>query len=353
MNHAINAAFEGLLKEGAHASYFLNLSVDPQSIDINIHPTKTELKFDDEQTIYAILRAAVKHSLGQFSIAPVLDFERDSNLDTPYAYKDKEAQTPGIEVDRSFNPFQEGLSYSSKQLRLDKKVSESWEGLYVGLESKGTLSNTGTQEVPFEGEELRTSIFTEGLESENEHSTFQFHNKFVLSKIKSGMLVIDQSRAHQRILYEGFLENITIKQGNSQQLLFPITLNYSSQDIAIISEVKEDLQNTGFVFGKIDNEQVEIIGTPVHVEENQISDIFDQLISDVENEVPDSHFSITDLLAKSLSKSLAIKSGQTLNAQERDHLVNKLFGCKEPNVSPMGKPTFITLGLDDIERKFN
>ncbi|WP_418511619.1 DNA mismatch repair endonuclease MutL [Corallibacter sp.] len=357
LNHAINSAFDGLLKDGTHASYFLNLTVDPQTIDINIHPTKTEIKFDDEHTLYAILRASVKHSLGQFNIAPVLDFDRDAQLDTPYNYKDKGVSTPQIEVDRDFNPFQEQNNFkeqrSSKQTTAFKKQTpSSWDSLYVGLESKGTQSQQEFTSVQFETEEKTASIFNDDKAVENSKSTYQLHNKYIVSTIKSGMLVLDQHRSHQRVLYEDFLQHITVKESVSQQLLFPIELHFSTQEIDIINQVKEDLEHTGFVFSNVTKESVEISGVPVSVPASEVSVVLEQLISDVENEVPDSHFSSADLLAKSMAKSLAVKTGQTLTVPEQEHLVNSLFGCKEPNMSPFNKTTFITLSVDELDKKF-
>jgi len=354
LNHAIASAFEGLLKDGAHASYFLNLIVDPQTIDINIHPTKTEIKFDDEHTLYALLRSAVKHSLGQFNIAPVLDFERDANLDTPYTFKGKNSNSPSIEIDRTFNPFQEekASTHIHTNTSYKKEAAGSWESLYVGLESKSTKTQQDFSEVHFESEETTASIFQNENEVKQQQSTYQLHNKYVVSTIKSGMLIIDQNRAHQRILYEDFLQHITVKEAVSQQLLFPLELHFSSPDIKIIKQVKDDLESTGFVFSKISKENLEITGVPISVPESEVSIILEQLISDVENEVPESNFSTTDLLAKSMSKSLAIKTGQSLGILEQEHLVNRLFGCKEPNVSPTNKPTFITMTVDELDRKF-
>jgi DNA mismatch repair protein MutL len=352
LNHAIASAFEGLLKSGTHASYFLNLTVDPQTIDINIHPTKTEIKFDDEHTLYALLRSAVKHSLGQFNIAPVLDFERDPTLDTPYSYKNNDTQVPKVEVDRSFNPFQDEKASNPKTATYKKEPTTSWEGLYVGLESKGNIPKQDFTEVQFESEESTASIFESDNSVEQPHTTYQLHNKYIVSTIKSGMLVIDQHRAHQRILYEDFLKNLTIKEASSQQLLFPLQLHFSPQDIAIINQLKGDLEHTGFVFSSVKEESVDITGVPVGVPESEVSIILEQLISDVENEVPDSHFSATDLLAKSMSKSLAIKTGQSLQKDEQEHLVNKLFACKEPNVSPTNRTTFVTMTVDELDKKF-
>lgn len=352
LNHAIGSAFDGLLKSGTHPSYFLNLTVDPQTIDINIHPTKTEIKFDDEHTLYALLRSAVKHSLGQFNIAPVLDFERDPSLDTPYSHKKTDISTPNIEVDRSFNPFQEETTSKARTTEAYKKEpATSWESLYVGLESKGTKTQQGFSEVHFESEEATVSMFDDDAEIK-QTTTYQLHKKYIVSTIKSGMLVIDQHRAHQRILYEDFLKHLTIKEAVSQQLLFPLELHFSTQEIIVINQLKDDLEHTGFVFSNVKEESVEITGVPVGVPESEVSIILEQLISDVENEVPDSNFSATDLLAKSMAKSLAIKTGQSLQKDEQEHLVNKLFACKEPNVSPTNRTTFITMSVDELDKKF-
>lgn len=353
LNHAINSAFDGLVKDGSHPTYFLNLTVDPKSIDINIHPTKTEIKFDDEQTLYAILRSSVKHSLGQFNIAPVLDFDHDNNLDTPYDYKDKSASTPTVEVDRFFNPFKEEKNQQTTSVKSYKKEPVTqWDSLYVGLESKGTRSEYNFSEVEFESEPQKVSMFKDDSHIETTHTTYQLHNKFIVSTIKSGMLVIDQHKAHQRILYESLLSSMTVKGAVSQQLLFPLQLHFSSNEMPILIQLKEDLEHTGFVFSSFNDETLEITGVPVNVQESEVSIILEQLISDVEQEVPDSHFSATDLLAKSMAKSLAIKTGQSLSKLEQEHLVNSLFACKEPTVSPTNRTTFITMSVDDLEKKF-
>jgi DNA mismatch repair protein MutL len=359
LNHAISAAFEGLLKDGYHPSYFLNLTVDPKTIDINIHPTKTEIKFDDEHTLYAILRSAVKHSLGQFNIAPVLDFEQQSSFDTPYSYKDKASKAPTIEVDRSFNPFADegnnsgSMSSKSTSNRTSFKSAPAanWESLYVGLESKGNGRQEHDIEASFENNIKTETIFSDAS-VETSKTTFQLQQKYIVSTLKSGMLIIDQNRAHQRILYESFLKHITIKEATSQQLLFPLQLSFTPNEVNIISGLKEDLEHTGFVFSDVKEETITITGVPVGVPESEVSIILEQLISDVEHDVPDANFSATDLLAKSMAKSLAIKNGQSLNNTEQEHLVNSLFACKEPNISPTNRPTFIKLSTDDIEKKF-
>ncbi|AXT19543.1 DNA mismatch repair endonuclease MutL [Flavobacteriaceae bacterium AU392] len=354
LNHAINSAFDGLLRNGTHASYFLYLQVDPKTIDINIHPTKTEIKFDDEHTLYAILRAAVKHSLGQFSIAPVLDFERDKNLDTPYDFKNKDGNVPNVEVDRSFNPFKEEKTSSklSHGVIYKKEPTTGWESLYVGLESKSNLSQGEFSEMQFESDTVTPSFFDDN-QSPSAQNTFQLHNKYIVNTIKSGILIIDQHRAHQRVLYEEFLQDITVKEAVSQQLLFPVRLEFSNTEIELLQNLKDQLEQTGFVFSKLKDGVVEFSGVPINMVEASVSSILEQLISDVENEVPDSNFSQTDLLAKSLARSLAIKTGQRLTNEEQEHLVNSLFACKEPNISPTNKSTFVTMRVEDIDKKFN
>lgn len=352
LHHAISSAFEGLLQDKAHPSYFLYLKVDPKSIDINIHPTKTEIKFDDEHALYAILRATVKHGLGQFNVAPVLDFNRDASMDTPYEYKDKEIGSPTIQVDANFNPFQDSPKTTVRP-SYKKEVTPAWEGLYVGLESKGVRSDTDFNEIRVESEEVVSSLFGEGKqEVASNRSTYQLHNKYIISKIKSGMLIIHQHRAHQRILYEQLLKNMTLKEGVSQQLLFPLKKDFTSTEIALLSSVRESLESTGFAFSKLEKGEVEIMGIPLNVTESTACTILEKLLADFQNEIPDADFSQVDLMAKSIAKSMAIKTGDSLNEQEQEALLNDLFGCKEPTVTPNNRPVFITIGMNELDSKF-
>ncbi len=346
LNHAISSAFEGLLQPGKKPSYFLNLEVDPKCIDINIHPTKTEIKFDDEQTIYAILRAAVKHSLGQFSIAPILDFDRDKNLDTPYRFAGEQPTLPKVEVDRSFNPFSNSNPSPSTY---SKPATTAWESLYVGLESKSNSDSLSQDN--FESDEVTSSIFDDASEKRVQ-KTFQLHNKYIINTIKSGMLVIDQNRAHERILYEEFLKT-TVNEAVSQQLLFPLQLKFSATDYTILKDLQQNLESTGFVFSTFTAQSIELTGLPVGVKESEVHIVFEQLIHDIEHEVPDVNFSVSDLLSKSLAKSLAIKNGKKLEREEQEFIVNTLFSCKEPSISPANKTVFTTLKVEELDKKFN
>ncbi|MEP6261630.1 MAG: DNA mismatch repair endonuclease MutL [Gillisia sp.] len=351
LNHAVTAAFDGLMKDNAFPSYFLYLKVDPKSIDINIHPTKTEIKFDDEHALYAILRSAIKHSLGLFNVAPILDFDRDPTMDTPYNYENRPASTPKVEVDRNFNPFKNeqgrGGSFSSF-----RKESGNWEGLYTGLNSETVDSGDTLRHIEFESEEVTGNLFGASKTQESQNTTFQLNKKFIISTLKNGMLVIDQHRAHTRILYEELLKSITVQAAVSQQLLFPLHLKFSQNEIQLLKGIKDALENTGFIFSEIKKDSVEITGIPTTVSESEVEMLLEQLLGDFENEVPGNNFSQTDLLAKSLAKSMAVKSGNLLNQTEQQHIVNGLFACKEPTLTPSNKPVFITLPVEELEKKF-
>ena len=350
LHHAVSSAFEGLMKNDVHPGYFLFMEVDPHSIDINIHPTKTEIKFDDEHSIYAMLRATVKHSLGQFNIAPVLDFERDKGFDTPYEYSKKSPTAPSIEVDRDFNPFKEKPKQGNINFPFKREQSASWESLYVGLNDE-TSAVSGLQDIEFESEEVTGSLF-ENSETETGQTTFQLQNKYIVSPLKNGMMVIHQNLAHQRILYEELLKNITVKEAVSQQLLFPLQLHFSKPDLEIIEKVREQLEHTGFIFSEIREETIEISGIPVMILESHVVNLLSQLVHDIKEEVPESGFSQNDMLAKSMAASMAIKTGVSLNREEREHLINQLFACKEPSVSPNNKLVFTTMDVSDLDKKF-
>jgi len=352
LHHAILSAFEGLIKSDAYPGYFLYLTVDPGSIDINIHPTKTEVKFDDEHTLYAILRSTIKHSLGQFNVVPALDFEHNQNLETPYSYKNRGALQPKVTVDSGFNPFQDGPQNSAGARSYKKQSTEGWENLYVGLESKVGKDNDFSS-IKFESETITGSIFEGQQDSlETIATTFQLRRKYIVTTIKSGMMVIDQSRAHQRVLYEQFLKNITVNEAVSQQLLFPLSLSFSKTDVDVLKEIKESLTTIGFVFSKVDGEEVKITGVPLMVAESEVGIVLDQLISDFQLEITEDSFSQTDVLAKTLAKTLAVKTGEVLNNTSQQALVNDLFACKETRVSPFNKPVFVTITENDIDKKF-
>ena len=337
LNHAVKTAFEGLITNAHHPSYFLFLTVPPESIDINIHPTKTEIKFENEQDLYALIRAAVKHSLGQYNVAPLLDFNRDPSMDTPYSYKDKQPKShPNIKVDRSFNPFK-------------NESKPSWEALYTDVPQE-----TSEQDITIESTTDTTTVESNLFASEKEfttHKTQQLQQKYVVSTIKSGMVFIHQSRAHQRVLYEKYLTEITIGESVSQQLLFPIQVPFDKPDILLFKEVQTDLESSGFSFENITDELIVVSGVPTLVNETQLPIILEDIIASQKEKTPNTSFSLIDFIAKILAKNTAIRVGQSLSIQEQEELVDNLFSCKEPMLSPFGKPSYTTLNINEIDNR--
>ena len=347
LHHAVMSAYEGLLNQGYHPSYFLYLEVPPNSIDINIHPTKTEVKLDNERDLYAIIRSTIKHSLGQYNVAPSLDFDRDATLDTPYAYKDKGfVGTPTIEVDQDFNPFKTEGYTKAKQQRVSQNLQ--WEALYVSDHPEKELID----HLSVDMDNISQELFEEAQEAAA-LKTFQVQSKYIASSIKSGMVLIDQNAAHQRILYEEYLAKVTMEGIGHQRLLFPLKINISKSDSIIVKQIEQDLNSAGFHVSEIQEEALVLDSIPTTIAEKEVIGVLEYLIENFRNEVPESSFSQIDLITKSLAKSLAIKAGTPLNNKEQENILNKLFSCKEPNYSPFGKQTYVTLSLQDLEEKFN
>ncbi|WP_019038555.1 DNA mismatch repair endonuclease MutL [Psychroflexus tropicus] len=353
LHHAVTSAFEGLLKEKSYPSYFLYLKVDPKSIDINIHPTKTEVKFDNEHAIYSILRSSVKHSLGQFNVSPVLDFNKDSSMETDYMQHKKGAKIPSIEVDRNFNPFKAEVSShtsakSPSKNHFKSKSTANWESLYTDA----SIEENELMDIEVESESVSPSLFGGQSSSYQSSGTFQLQRKYIITSTKSEMLIIDQHRAHFRVLYEELLKNITAQPALSQQLLFPLKLQLDSNEIRVFENLKESLVNAGFSISEIGEDFVKINGIPNRLPESETSILLDQLLSDFENDIPDSGFDQTDRLAKSLAKSMAIKNGSLLQKEEQIELVNLLFSCKEPMLTPTNRLVFVKQSAADFDKKF-
>lgn len=348
LHHAITQAFEGLLKPKTHPSYFICLNIDPKSIDINIHPTKTEIKFEDEYGIYAILRSAVKHSLGQFNVAPILDFDRDKSLDTDYHTEKSNAKLPKVEVDRNFNPFQDQSQarFTSTQHSKDGQDS-TWETLYSGL----TDDIESSEDFQFESKIQPNQLFDD---TEHQQHTFQLMQKYIVSSSSSGLILVNQHRAHERILYEQFLSQITQKAGHSQQLMFPLSLELTSDEVSLLQSLSESLELTGFLFDFSKSEEgvININGIPSMLIESQIYEVIDELIADFKANIPDSGFDRNNRLSIIMAKNMAVANGKPLKTEEQQDIINALFSCKEPSVSPTNQPIFVHLDENAIDKIF-
>ena len=317
INHSIFSSFEGLLRDGFYPGYFLFITMDPVKIDVNVHPNKTEIKFDDDQHLYSIINSSVKHCLGIYQVTPVLDFEKDSSMDISYNHVNSDPKTPTIEVDSEFNPFKvfNEENFMKKNSDIDLKNTQS------------DVIDNSTLKI------------------------FQIFNKYIVSTSTSSLIIINQNLAHQRILYEDFLKSIFESSSKSQKLLIPFEITLSINQLILFKKIIIEFSSLGFEYELLDS-LLTITSVPLQLENNSIEEIIDEILNDDNDFDQSKNLSYSDFFAKKLSKSFSIKSGKRLNLYEQEFLVNQLFSCKEPNLSPDNKQIFITLNKNDIENRF-
>ena len=319
LHHAVSKAFEEVIAYNYFPSYFINFNINPKLIDINIHPTKTEIKFEDENAIYAIIRATVKRSLGAYNIAPSLDFSQELSFDLDFSNKEpKTLRQPTIKVDSTYNPFEKKSEY-----KLDAAIEKEWK--------QPTLS--------------------EEFDSNNElNELSQIGNHFIAVPNENGLLLIHQRRAHKRILFEYFKNILSQQKGQSQQLLFPKEINLNNTELEFIVSMQKELNAVGFIFEFNDGTLV-ISGIPPECQEENLHGIIENLIEQAKNS-EQLNINLKDNLAKSLATSLAISEFKKLADEEMKSLKNELLKCKSPSVCPSGKRTMINLKTADLEKYF-
>ncbi len=341
LHKAIVEAFEHLLPNGYYPAYFINLTIDPERIDINIHPTKTEIKFDDEYSIFAILRSAVKHSLGQYNIAPSLDFNTHPDLEvTSLPTKNHPIKEPSIKVNPNFNPFET----SKPSFREIQKTEQFYESFNLGTEKKESISiESSLTELPHIQPETAENLFFDDMPSSSK--SMQIHQKYIAFQVKSGMMIIDQYRAHQRILFERYITLLNQQKSLGQQLMFPISIAITELEKSLIEELEPTLTQLGFQL-EISDETLLIQTIPANIEQRQVTEIIENLME--KNAYPTSLGQI-ETIALSIARSTAIKRGQNLTQQEMEHLISELFATSNPNYSPEGKSIFLNLTLDFIK----
>ena len=329
LHNAIADAFDNLLPAGYSPVYFLYLEIDPSKIDINIHPTKTEIKFEDEALIFTILRAAVKHALGQFNVIPSLDFEQDPNWAfIPSASEEKQIKMPEITVDSSFNPFEHQQSRAPKPS--DIKANFDFYNDAVELE----IENNHAHQL-FESEEIQNDAF----------EVIQWLNQYLVVEYRGELLIIDQHRAHQKILFEKFVRS---NNGNAlvQQMLFPIELELSPNDRQKLINVEHQLLSFGFDIS-LDEEAIQINAIPVDVQQEDVVSVFMDFIEELDYQ---EEIELENTFAKILAKNAAVKKGVALKAEQMQTLVEELLRLPNPNYTPYGRPIFVQMNTSDIKK---
>lgn len=351
LNHAVNKAYQELLTEENFPLYVLFIDIDPAKIDVNVHPTKTEIKYLEEKSIYAIIHSAVKRSLGRFNISPSIDFDQETGFSGMISPKKPEdIVPPSINFNPDFNPFGETKT-SSRQYAYQGEPeyrsasTKNWGSLYEIISHK-----------PVEQASMALSKETEEEQfTPVQKQLMQVHNRYIISQIKSGIMVIDQQAAHERILYERFLLHLEDRKGASQQSLFPQTVTLSPNDFELAKSLLEDIKSLGFEVREFGKNTLVIEGIPVDLGSNTFNEtqLFEHLIEGFKNSQQELKLDKRDALARSMARNSSIKSGVSLQQEEMNTLIEQLFACKTPNFSISGKPVIQTIGLTEIDKKFD
>ena len=352
MNHpyfhrAIIQAYDKMLPSDTKPNYFIYFEINPASIDVNVHPTKTEIKFENESAIWSILMASVKEVLGKFNMLPPLSFDNEVEMINNFVPTKEPITPPKVNLNPDYNPFKTSGQSSSNY---NKPSVLDWEKLYEGFERKNVDTNVVPSNATTEEQYIQSSINHEDEVKNIE--LFQFRKKYIVTSSESGIMLIDQHRAHLRILYEENVAKITNKKGSSQALLFPEVLEIEPADVPIFREMENDLHYLGFELSDFGKNSFQISAVPSNLEGISPVTAIEQMIDAQKNKVLDVKTDVHEMIALSLAKSMAIKSGQALNNEEMSLLFNKLFITSCPNYAPDGKSIIATVGNDEIEKKF-
>lgn len=331
LNHAVSTAFEGLIPDGSFPFFVLFIDIDPKHIDVNVHPTKTEIKFDDERSVYAIVSASVRQALGAHNLAPAIDFSADVNVMSKLNH----------------GSFQKDQYLDEQFTSINRSNLQNWEKMFVPDQpvQSSLLSQHDAKSIRFE------SNFGEKPAVSEERISFQFQNKYIIKVVSNGLLIIDQQSAHERVLFERYLAQLKADHTASQQCLFPQTVHLGASDFALVLEIEREIRALGFQFEVFGKNTLLVSGIPlgVHGEEKAMFEGFLEQFKANQSEL---NVPLRENLARSLAKRTAIPSGQKLGREEIDAIVAGLFACPNPNFSPDGKPTFFTFDTSKMESYF-
>ncbi|MEP7168459.1 MAG: DNA mismatch repair endonuclease MutL [Bacteroidota bacterium] len=347
LNHALTSAFEEMLPKDCFPSYFIHIDIDPAKIDVNIHPTKTEIKYEDERSVYAIMKAAVKQALGKFSIMPTLDFEQEQTFNVPLSKLNETPKPPSIQVNKNYNPFK--TTETSQQNFHSKKIHrDDWSELYKGLEeiNISTVRSETHHKINF------NVSAAELIEELHENCFSQMQSKYVVIQKRDELLIIDQRAAHERVLFEKYLSAFNSKPLASQQDMFPQPVEFTAEDFVLLNEIEPEIRRMGFDIREFGKNTFVIHGIPGGMEAGNEKRVLEDLIEQFKHNVTSFRNDKTTNVAKALSKSLAIKPGTTLSSKEIKQLAVDLFKCENPNFNAYGKPVFFTMTIAEIEKRF-
>ena len=356
---AVMDAYEQLVPTGEQVSYFLYFDVEPANIDVNIHPTKTEIKFENEQAIWQILSAAIKESLGKFNAVPSIDFDTEGMPDIP-AFENSPysgLQMPKTTYNPEYNPF----NTSSSSPSYTRQDAKGWDKFYEGLEQQSSPASAfsypddGDYFVEQPQEEQNPTLYgqmEESASAETSAQHYQYKGHYIMTSVKSGLMVIDQHRAHVRILYDRYLSQIASRQGVSQGMLFPDIVQFSASEIPVLQSIMDDLSYLGFELTDLGGGSYAINGVPAGIEGLQPIELVQNMVHTAIEKGCKVKEEIQSMLALSLAKAAAIVQGQVLSNEEMNHLLDELLTSTSPNYTPDGKPVLVVIQEDELEKLF-
>ena len=361
---AVMQAYEQLIPPGEQPNYFIYFTLDPSTIDVNIHPTKTEIKFENEQPIWQILMAATREALAKSSAIPTIDFDVEDAIDIPVYNPVKEAdgfKAPSVQLDSGYNPFKSSSSsYAPPSSSSPKKSEFDWSQLYQGFESDrdavrkdlemmGEVLDTEQDEL---AEPVKMAIGGEALFAETATPCYQYKGRYIITALKSGLALIDQHRAHIRILFDQYLNNIRQQKGASQQVLFPEIIEFTAAEAAVLPVLLEDMRFIGFDLSNLGNNSYAINGLPAGLENVDQIVLIKDIVSRAIETGCEVHEEICESIALALAKAAAIRPGKVMSADEMDHLIATLFSCPDSNLTPDGKTIVSMLTDEELEKRF-
>lgn len=358
---AVLTSYDELIANDVQPNYFLNFTVEPESIDVNIHPTKTEIKFENEAPIWQILSAAVKETLGKFSVVPSIDFDTEDAPEIPAFTNDTECTKPNIDFDPTYNPFEVSKSKVNSGYRSQLPNSlKNWEILGEGFTKskiyqpdEEPLSPEPMVELPIKDNFISSSIFSDNAdEVKNNIICFQLNGKYIVSSVSSGIILVDQHRAHVKVLYERYLKQIERDEIVSQGIMFPVMLHLTPAQGAVMGEITDGLNKLGFNLSHLGGNDWTVNGMPTGVEKLDIEDTILQVIDEVNEGGKELSAKLFDKIALSVARSGAIPYGKKLSNSEAEALVEDLLALPDPNYTPDGKKVINTLSLEQINKMF-
>ena len=351
-HRAVVNAYENILPADCYPAYFIYFEIDPHSIDVNIHPTKTEIKFENEQAIFQIITAAVKEALGKTNVMPSIDFDTHGVVDIPVLRSNTKINAPEIPIDYSFNPFETNTPKGGKKTNYSdgfssrQEIPDNWEKLYDGLVSKQE------ENLPSEDQFLFGNEQQNGQKTYSGQDYLQFKGKYVLTPVKSGLMMIDQRKAHVRILFEQIIRNLAMNNSASQRLLYPEKIDLNNEDYHLFQQMTDNLNAIGFDISDMGSNSILVNGVP-EFGDNSAQQLIELLIEEYKQTENAVKGNARERIALSMARASAIDYGKMLTIEEMQHLVDELFACENPNYTPTGKKILAILNTSEFEKFFN